>query len=82
MEKINYGTTQGILDEIQQSANDFIESNVCNDKASAIIRAKNCDIALKIHQLEHIKERFQTVQMEKQIKLEVQQALLQEDKFD
>ena len=70
----DYTTTHGILDEIQASGNEFLATG---DMKRAVIRVKHCDIAIKTHALNHIKERFQTIQMEKQRKLN----LLKEDTF-
>jgi hypothetical protein len=72
---INFQTTQGILNEIESTANDFINNGELN---IADRRARNCDVAIKVHALEHMKERFQTIQREKQEKLD----LLKEDTFD
>jgi len=71
---INFQSTQGILDEIESTANDFMTNNLMD---VADRRARNCDVAIKVHALEHMKERFQTIQMEKQKKLDY----LKEDKF-
>lgn len=62
--RVDFSTTGGILDEIENSANDFL----CNgDINTAEVRAKNCDVAIKIHALEHMKERFRTAQAEKRL---------------
>ena len=78
MQTVNFTTTQGVLEEIQDAANEFL---VKRNVAETTTRLRATDQALKQHALEHIKERFNTIQIEKQQKVLDRQALLQEDTF-
>lgn len=78
MRQHDYQTTQGILDAIEFSANEFESTRNLADASS---RMKACDVAIKIHALEHMKDRFDTMKMEKAKLNSERRELLEETKF-
>jgi len=67
MNRLNFKTTQGILEEVENAANDYMVSRNIQDAAA---RLKSCDIAIKIHALEHMKDRFQTMKLKYENKVQ------------